>query len=134
MKKIILLTIFLFIGILLQAQTLKFESEAVSYKTFDIENNKFDEWNKWEPTRVLIVINLLEETIDVWSKYEQHYKILSLIDTLVTEDRKAYLFDGIDEDLKRCTIELSKLHSPDVTHLYIRWSNLQIVYQMTRIP
>lgn len=134
MKKLIFITIFLFIGILSNAQILKFESEAVSYRTFDVQNNKFDEWKEWEPTRVLIVVNLDEETVDIWSKYEQHYKLGDLINTVIDEDRKSYLFDSVDEDFKSCIVELAKTPSTGVTSIYIRWSNLQIVYQMNRIP
>ncbi len=134
MKKLIFITIFLLIGVLSHAQILKFESEAVSYRTFDVQNNKFDEWKEWEPTRVLIVVNLDEETVDIWSKYEQHYKLGDLINTVIDEDRKSYLFDSVDEDFKSCIVELAKTPSTGVTSIYIRWSNLQIVYQMNRIP
>lgn len=134
MKKLIFITIFLLIGVLSNAQILKFESEAVSYRTFDVQNNKFDEWKEWEPTKVLIVVNLDKETVDIWSKYEQHYKLGDLINTVIDEDRKSYLFDSVDEDFKSCIVELAKTPSTGVTSIYIRWSNLQIVYQMNRIP
>lgn len=132
MKKLIFIIIFLFVGILSQAQILKFESEAVSYKTFDIQNNRFDEWEPWEPTRVIIIVNIEKETVDVYSQYEQHYIFLSVIDNVIQKDRKSYIFDALDEDGKRCSIEMSILDT-GVQHIYVRWSNLQIVYQIRKL-
>lgn len=132
MKKLLILTIFLFIGILTQAQIVRFESEAVSYKTFDIENNRFDEWQPWEPTRVIIILNIKKETIDVYSQYEQHYIIISAADKVLSQDKKSYFFDAIDEDGKRCSIEMSILDT-GVNHFYVRWTNLQIVYQIVKL-
>ncbi len=132
MKKLLLFSIFLLISLISEAQTV-YKTEALNTKYGVDSISEYTAWNGWEACYVLVVLNLHESTLDVHSLYEQHYNILSVENSIIRPGVIGIQFDAIDRDGARCTIELLYYESADKHHLYIRWKNLELLYQMKKI-
>jgi transcription elongation factor len=106
------------------AQVYRFTGEAVSMKY------TYGEWSEWEKAEVLIILNIDKDIINIYSKREQRYDIISISDKIYNRDTESLVLDCVDEEGIRCTIKLVNNTAEDYRHLYIRWSNLQYVYQI----
>jgi hypothetical protein len=110
------------------AQVYRLRSEALAVSTTDKYNN-WSPWTDWEQASVLIVIDVNSDEIDIYSKEEQHFSIIS---TEKTSD--GIEMQCVDKDGVRCRIDMEILTNDQkkYTHLYIRYSNVSIVYQIKR--
>ena len=126
MKKYIFIFLFLILGISSQAQIIKFKAEYFSIK-LDSAN-----WSLWEPTDVIIVVNLTRENINIYSEQEQEYTIISTKAITHEDDKVILSFDCIDNVGNRCTVEFVGFRDKPKKHLYIR-RKPEIVYQMDKL-
>lgn len=127
MKKLIILTLFLFLGIVSQAQIKNFKAEYVSLKLPQYT------WSEWEVSDVIISLHLQKEIITIFSQKEQEYTIVSK-EFLVEDEKTIKLaFLCIDEKGIKCSIEFVTFKNKEGKHLYIRKQDYEIVYQMKLI-
>lgn len=130
--KSLLLSIFLILGISSYSQIIKFQTEAWSIANFDETTQEFEEWKPWVISEAVIVFNVPKGIIDVYSKIEQQYTIISPVAKENKEGILFYSFDCIDISGIRCFLEVIQFTN-EKYHMYVRWVNFQIVYQMTRL-
>ena len=109
------------------AQILRFTSQAVSLKTTD-SYDQWRPWEEWEKSNVLITMDIDKDVIHIYSKREQRYDIISYSDKIIDEDSESVVMDCIDEEGIRCTVKIMRYD--DYSHIYIKWSNMQYVYQV----
>jgi len=128
--KTLFLSIFLFINILCNAQVITFKAEAVATRLYSHVNNQYTEWGKWESCNIIIVFNLSEEKINIYTEPEQQY--IPISEVRIDSTTNIMTFDCIDLFGERCTIEVERIDTY-IFHIYIRWAQLQIVYQMRKI-
>jgi len=115
--------LFLLLTITTHAQVYQFTGEAVSVK------NTYGDWSEWEETSVLIILNIDKEIIQIYSKREQRYDIISASDKIYDSESESVILDCIDEEGIRCKLQLYN-YDKGYKHLYIRWDNIQYVYQI----
>lgn len=74
MKKFILLFLLAFSAVVASAQSLKFNAYELSYRYVD-GDGEWSEWSDWEKTSILVIINLDEDLITVYSQKMQKYNV-----------------------------------------------------------
>lgn len=123
--KTLFLSIFLFLTLSISSPE-RFQANYMSTRI--CKSEICEEWLPWEVTDVIITVDTTKE-VHIYSKSEQIYTIISIIEY---NDNNLLRFDCLDISNVRCTIEI--LHFKEKgDHLYIRWSDYQIVYQMKKI-
>lgn len=131
--KSLLLPIFLILGIVSYSQTLKFETTVWSIKDFNESTQEFENWREWAISEAIIVINIPKGIIDVYSKIEQRFTIIRPLERGEKEGGVLfYLFECSDISGVICHVEIVQFTN-EKYHMYVRWVNFQIVYQMTKL-
>jgi hypothetical protein len=112
-------------------QVLKLKSTAIAYQYQD-ENNQWEEWTDFEETSVLIVMNLNEERITIYSQETQVYDIVQSDGETKDSDGDEFLsLRCVNEDGINCTVRLATLYSDGGrSQLYINFSNMVLVYNV----
>ena len=131
--KSLFLSIFLCFSIICNAQTIRFEAEALNIRVSEDSITEYNLWDGWEACNVIVIVNLPNSTINVYSQYEQEYLILGATNSFVEDDKISIEFDALDKDNARCSIELIYFMYIEKHHLYIRWRNLEVLYQMKKL-
>lgn len=130
MKKILTLLLLIIIGCtVVNAETTRFKSRAVSLKTLD-SNGYWNNWSDWESTEVLITID--SSLITIYSQKIQSYQIISNGNSYIEEGIKCIDFKFIDQDGDRGTMTFATKPSGQ-SEIYIRFKNVQWVYIVIRI-
>lgn len=133
MKKLLIFFLFLLASIVSYSQIYQFQSEYSAIRLYSHVKQEFNEWEDWEPTNVAIIINTEKREVEIFSNHYQLYKIVS-DPSLYREGNKEILkVYCLDIDGGRCLVELVAFQDKPICHLYLRWNNLEVVYQMKKL-
>jgi len=131
--KTLFLSIFLFICTISNAQEVKWGTEFLNIKTYNDSLQQFNEWEGWKECYVVIIADFPNAKIEIFSIYKQQYIIINITGQFDEETKSVLQIDGIDRFGSKCTLELLHFFDSEKDQIYIRWSNLEIVYQMKKL-
>lgn len=128
MKKILILFMVLFSMTICNAQNYEGIAKTLSIRV--LQNYKWSDWSKPEPTRVKVVINVSKSKVIIHSKVPQVYNILSAeshyYDTTNGIESECWEFKVLDQDGDIGT--LVARYSKNWIQIYIRFADIQWVY------
>jgi len=110
----------------------KFRTTAVAVRSFKDYYNQWEEWGEWEESNVLVIMNMKNLSLEIYSKNHQQYDLLNVNPAEYHTDYKKTIAPAVDEDGLRCTVEFVTWNSGTV-HIYIKWSDIQIVYELQKM-
>lgn len=123
MKRFTSLFVIMLLSISISAQVHHFKSEYLAIK---VENN---EWTDWEETEVLIVVNLNEDKMTIYSKERQDFSIVEEIESKTKQEYKSTRLLAVDKDGLQCHVEIVYYNDSKLV-IYIRYLDVQIAYQI----
>lgn len=111
-------------------QVIKLKTRSVSIKAKI--NNRWSDWTDWESTSVLILMDLSNERITIFSKEKQIYDIIRFKDKYIDSDGdEVFAMTCINEDGLTCQLRLMKLNSQNGRNqLYIDFNDMKWVYNV----
>ena len=125
--------IFLLISFSSFCQIHEFRTEFITNSKYDSVLAKYKEWEPWESYDVLIVYNGNSNNVEIFSQFKHIYHILEVMEFNTEEEKKNILLISTDERGNKCFVEFVYFKGINKYHLYIRWSNLQVLYQMKKL-
>lgn len=131
MKKILILLLTLLSGYITNGQVQKFQCEAYTIRYIPEDSSSFTDWKDWKVNKSIILYTQ-EGKITVSSPTKHDYFILKISDHILFKDGEVIIFEAIDDSNIKCIIEFV-VYPSGIYHLYIRWLDLQIVYQMQKL-
>lgn len=134
MKALLTIILLLILGSGVAQDIRKYRTETFASRQYNTYQNEWEEWGDWEPSEdILIVFNVKIKQIVIYTERHQEYDITYVGEVEErSSDSKSLNLSAVDEEGIPCDIEIIKFDTGK-THFYIRWSNLQLVYQATRI-
>ncbi len=130
MKKIFLITIFLFIATASQAQVYKFitTSFSVSERT---GKNGWTKWSKPQDASIVVSVDPSKDRIVIYSQELQLYQIMNYQPTVENEKTITNGFVCADEDGQKFTISIiTRKDQGNRKQLYLNQKEVMIVYNM----
>lgn len=111
------------------SQIYKFKATSLASK-YQMTSNNWSAWSDWEKTDVLIVMNLDELRIIIYSQEVQKYDIINIGDKSIDDDGNETMpLRCVDKDGLICNIRLVTPYSKNKNkQLYIDYKNFMIVY------
>lgn len=129
MKKIIIALCFLLSTIILSAETLRFKTTGFSYR----ERN-FYSWSNWKSESSNIKIVLSNDILTIYSPTIQIYTLYNAQDPYQDNDGDYILKSNfIDQDGDKGEFDLIYRWRDDMWQMYIRFNNIQWVYDVEQI-
>ncbi len=126
---------FLFIALLfssLFAHSQVYKYNATEFSVRVAERGYWGEWSEWEPVKILIVLNLEKERIEIYSKTPQEYDIVEVLGTESDEkDGDSIRFLCVDEDGLRCNIRI-RVQLDGTKQLYVDYKDAMWVYNISK--
>lgn len=128
MKKILVSIVFIILGFVpIQAQTYYYKAFQFSCK------ETYGSWIDWQPTDILITINLSSDVVNIYSNKTQIYKIVKYVKNYTdTSGGRQIEFKFIDQDYDRGTMRL-RTETNGNSQMYIDFANVMWVYNLVRI-
>lgn len=129
----LILLLFLTLSFSIKAQVVKAKAQSVSFKTYSTVNG-WSEWSEWERVDILVVIDLSEDNITIYSKETQDYDIIKTISTNVL-DREGGVtetFRAIDAYGLKCDLRI-RFQENNSIQLYIDYVDMLIAYNLRAI-
>lgn len=130
MKKLLITLLFITISVITYSQSLVFEAQYGAVREYNEAFHKFEPWPDWKACKIKVIFNPDNKTIEVFAEYQQKYEITSTPEKSIYPDKTIYLMNAYDEEGIPCILELEHFEKQEITLLYIRWRNLEVVYQM----
>jgi hypothetical protein len=136
MKKLLLLSIILIMGLSMQAQNIMIKTKAYSV-SFN-NNQKWSDWSEWEDANLLIKIDLNDESITIDNQFEDKFYIRTITEEGTGKDKDGdtwtkFGFDCYDKDGTACNLYTKAWDDYNIVHLYVNYSNVQYVYTGKRL-
>ena len=126
MKKIFFLLILIFSICSIKAQTYKYYTTSFAYKYY--ENNRWTDWSDWERCRMLVVISVDRNLINIYSDTMQEYDIYEYNGEEEDKDGgTSLLFKCVNADGLRCQVRL-RVQSDGSKQLYVDFNDCILVY------
>jgi hypothetical protein len=127
MKKLIFTLLACLCFGIVEAESLFYRASFFAYKCVDNDNH-WNEWSDWEPSKIVLSIDTDKETITIYSEQEQRYIILDRGD----DDQDAaggeqVEFSVIDQDGDSGVIRV-RAQKNSVLQLYVEFNNIMWVY------
>jgi hypothetical protein len=116
-----------------QSGTVKLWSEFTSFR-YENEYGTWTEWSDWERNRVLLVFDFDNTKIKIYSKEYQEFDLIEELEAKERDqDEGGNWYTkvkslAIDNDGRRCHIDVLKYDDKEKRAIYIRWSDFQFVY------
>mgnify|MGYP006919062826 FL=1 len=109
----------------------KYQATSLAFKSQN-EYGYWSDWSDWESTNILVVINIDNSRINIYSSSPQEYDIYDYGERVVESDGGvSFTLKCIDEDGLRCSIR--QREQPDgQLQLYINYSDVIIVYNIQK--
>lgn len=135
MKNLFISFIFLIITQIAFGQVIKFKSTGVAITVKDEVTQEWEDWSKMQPAEVLIVLDVDNERIKIYSKKEQTYDVIGGGEPSTDSDGDLTLeFVCINEDGIKCTVSLVTLYSQNNREqLYINFADTRFVYNINTL-
>ncbi len=134
MKKL-LFFLLLLISINSEAQsTIKYKIDYEAFRTSDKFTEKWGNWTEWNKIngKIQLTVDSFDQTITIHSVPKETYEIVEEIDRMEGNGKIIIIFSGIDSQNTKCKIEFVHYETKG-DQIYIRWTNFQLVYQITKI-
>ncbi len=128
MKKFILLFLLAFSAVVASAQSLKFNAYELSYRYVD-GDGEWSEWSDWEKTSILVIINLDEDLITVYSQKMQKYNVKEYVGENEDSDGNSMTFNCVNDDGVNCNIRI-RAQKNGVRQLYVDFEDFSWVYNL----
>lgn len=114
----------------------KFRTSQFAYK-YEMPNNNWSDWSDWEDTSILVVFDLLNERIKIFSNETQVYDIATDEGKTIDDaEEETYSWFCVNEDGIQCRVKLMKRFYEDgdfYNQLYINFKDVQYVYNIYKI-
>lgn len=130
MKKILSIILLFCICSYCYSEVLKLKATYMAYK-YERSNGYWTNWSEWEPTDILIVINVDKSVINIYSEKTQEFDIIEYLGETNDNDGSggtSMKFLCIDKNGLRCHMRFRKINNQ--SQLYIDYSNLTYVYSV----
>ena len=128
MKKIIIILCFLLSTVILSAETLRFKSTGFSYR----ERNYYS-WSNWQSESSNVTIVMMDNILIIYSPTVQTYDLYNLQDPYQDVDGDWILKSNfIDQDGDRGEFDLIYRWEDEMWQIYIRFNNIQWVYDIVQ--
>lgn len=109
---------------------IKFRTSSLSTKTTDNYGN-WKSWSAWEDVSVLVVLK--DDRVTIYSSSTQEYDITEYNGESTDDDGDTVMkIKCVDQDGDMCTLGLI-FGEDDAIQLYVDFSNIMWVYNMTRL-
>jgi len=133
--KIVVLILFLAFGIQkINAQVYKFVATGFSVLEKD-EKNNWGKWSDYQPTNVIIALDLDKKRIVVYSKEIQFYNIVNFDKKIENDDDLIFPFSCKDIDDEPFKISFITRKKQDYRkQLYINQKEVILVYNIDNFP
>ena len=133
MIKKLLLLVFLFMGVSVSAQVIKFRTVAYSENRYDFNLQRWNGWSDWEKSNMLLTIDLQNDVIKVYSPTPQIYKVYESGESYYDSDGDLnILFNFIDQDYDKGVVRLLQRRSGS-SEIYIEFLNVRWCYRVLRL-
>lgn len=134
MRTILTIALTLLIGGVVAQGVFKYRTESFATREYSEYYDEWEEWGDWrQSNNILIIFNVDNKNIKIYTEKIQEYHFISVGEFSETrDDKKSLELTAIDEEGIACTVEIVK-HDDGIIHFYIRWKNIQIVYQATSV-
>lgn len=133
MIKKLLLLVFLFIGVSVSAQVIKFRTVAYSENRYDFNLQRWNGWSDWEKSNMLLTVDLQNDVIKVYSPTPQIYKVYETGESYYDSDGDLnILFNFIDQDYDKGVVRLLQRRSGS-SEIYIEFLNVRWCYRVLRL-
>ena len=110
-----------------EAEPLFYRASAFAYKCLD-ENDHWEEWSEWEPSKIVVSFDTDKETITIYSEQEQRYIILGRDDDEKDQaDGEQIELWVVDQDGDTGLIRV-RAQKNSVLQLYVEFDNIMWVY------
>lgn len=131
MKKL-LLVLLLVIGIATtaEAQVAKYKATDVAFK-YQNDNGYWSDWSDWQKVNILIVLNLNNSTVQIYSSETQEFDILNNVSDWHSDGGGGQQFEVscVDKDGKRCNMRFRKQNDGQL-QLYVDYRDFMYVYSI----
>lgn len=133
MIKKLLLLVFLFMGVSVSAQVIKFRTVAYSENRYDFNLQRWNGWSDWEKSNMLLTVDLQNDVIKVYSPTPQVYKVYESGESYYDSDGDLnMLFNFIDQDYDKGVVRLLQRRSGS-SEIYIEFLNVRWCYRVLRL-
>ena len=129
MKRLLLALLMVFgVATAANAQVAKYRATEFAIKT-QKSNGYWTDWSDWQKTSVLIVMNLNNSTIQIYSQQTQEFDIIETVKDWHYDDQGGEQFEVacVDVDGLRCHMRFRKQRDGQL-QLYVDYSDLMYVY------
>lgn len=130
MKKLLtLFTACIFGAVLVYADVFKYQATSMAIKSQN-EYGYWSGWSDWKSTNILVVINVDNARINIYSQSPHEFDIYEYGEMIHESDGGiSFTHKCIDEDGLRCNIRMRE-QSDGQLQLYIEYSDAIIVYNI----
>lgn len=130
MKKLLFLCSFLMLcGTSFADEIIKMQATSLAVKTTD-DYGYWSDWSDWEDCSVLVVINVTNDRVNIYSQTPQEYDIYDYSDEEMDDQGgTTTTFHCVDDDGVRCDMRI-RIQADGQIQLYIDYSNLMFVYNV----
>ena len=131
LKSILLVGLFLLISSMSYAEVLKFRTTSLAIR-HEIDDYRWGEWSDFEAVSVLVVMDIDEDRITIYSQETQVYDVIESKSARYDSDGDQYVpFVCINEDGVKCLVEFGVLNSRNgQNQLFIQFGDIMFVYNM----
>lgn len=113
------------------AQVIRFKAVEVSYRELNERTNVWGEFSKWEPSNILIVMNLDESTIDIYAKAPYQLYAYSSFEKVIEDGLELLRFKCVDDSGLKCESVFVKQAVTGNQFLVVEYSNFEFMYHIT---
>lgn len=99
-------------------------------RVMDDKTRKFSDWSPWTPTDLFITFNKQLNMITVHGNRLMEYTITSTFTRTVKDDLEIMSATAVDEEDIPCIVQFVNSPNGRFVHFYVRWRNLEIVYEL----
>lgn len=128
MRKTLIIGLLWIVSFPLSAQIVNTEIEYWAIANLE----ESPEWKPWKEVEGEILIDLDSDKIIINAVFKNVYFIIELIDTDENEERTKYIMTAVDNNKTKCIIKIVKFDEYRY-HLYIEYSNINIIFQIVKI-
>jgi hypothetical protein len=131
MKKLIIGLVFGLIVLSIHGQDIiKFRTTDFCYQLKSVDSGSWLDWSEWITVNILVVINVKDLQIKIYSETVQVYDITELYDERFNDKGESITeFRAVDQDGDFCGIRLMTRNSGQL-QLYIDYSDIRWVYNI----